>query len=43
VGFPLSHFYLKTQEVAASERCCFDGACGGDSGGGQCHLVHPFA
>ena len=39
VGFPLSQFYLKTQEDAGSETCCFDGDCGG----GQCHLFHPFA
>jgi hypothetical protein len=45
VGFPLSHFYLKTKEDAASETCycCFDGAGGGDCGGGHCHFVHPFA
>jgi hypothetical protein len=42
VGFPLSQFYLKTQEDAASETC-FDGVGGVDCGGGHCHLVNPFA
>jgi hypothetical protein len=41
VGFPLSQFYLKTEEDEASETC-FDGAGGGDWGGCD-HLVHPFA
>jgi len=35
---------VKTEEDAAPETFCFDGAGGsGDCGGGHCHLVHPFA